>query len=72
MSFWTLSYWGIAHFNWLRPCYYLKPCHTLPTTEQLNNAPQPTNPATTLAVSFVIYQDLSTNHLEHNFLVQDM
>jgi hypothetical protein len=37
---------------------------TLPTTEQLNNAPQPTNPATTLAVNFVICQDLSTSHLE--------
>jgi hypothetical protein len=37
---------------------------TLPTLEQLNNAPQPTNPATTLAVNFVICQDLSTSHLE--------
>jgi hypothetical protein len=37
---------------------------TLPATEQLNNAPQPTNPATTLAVNFVICQDLSTNYLE--------
>ena len=30
---------------------------TLPSTEQLNNAAQPTNPATTLAVNFVICQD---------------
>jgi hypothetical protein len=30
------------------------PMATLPTIEQLNNAPQPTNPATTLAVNFVI------------------
>jgi hypothetical protein len=37
---------------------------TLPTLEQLNNAPQPTNPATTLAENFVICQDLSTSHLE--------
>jgi hypothetical protein len=37
---------------------------TLPTTEQLSNASQPTNSATTLAVNFVICQDLSTNHLE--------
>jgi hypothetical protein len=36
---------------------------TLPTTEQLNNAPQPTNPATALAVNFVICQDFPTNHL---------
>jgi hypothetical protein len=34
---------------------------SLPTIEQLNNAPQPMNPATTLAV---IGQDLPTNHLE--------
>jgi hypothetical protein len=40
------------------------PMAALPTTEQLNKAPQPMNPATTLAVNFVIYQDLSTNHLE--------
>ena len=40
------------------------PMATLPTLEQLNNAPQPTNPATTLAVNFVICQDLSTSHLE--------
>jgi hypothetical protein len=40
------------------------PMATLPTLEQLNNAPQPTNPATTLAVNFVICQDLPTNHLE--------
>jgi hypothetical protein len=40
------------------------PKATLPTIEQLNNAPQPTNPATTLAVNFVICQDLSTSHLE--------
>jgi hypothetical protein len=41
------------------------PMETLPTTEQLNNAPQPTNSATILAVgNFVICQDLSTNHLE--------
>ncbi len=40
------------------------PMATLPTIEQLNNAPQPTNPATTLAVNFVICQDLSTSHLE--------
>ncbi len=37
------------------------PMATQPTTEQLKNAPQPTNPATTLAVNFVICQDLSTN-----------
>jgi hypothetical protein len=40
------------------------PMATLPTIEQLNNAPQPRNPATTLAVNFVICQDLSTKHLE--------
>jgi hypothetical protein len=40
------------------------PMATLPTIEQLNNAPQPMNPATTLAVNFVICQDLSTSHLE--------
>jgi hypothetical protein len=40
------------------------PMATLPTTEQLNNAPQPTNPATTLSVNFVTCQDLSANHLE--------
>jgi hypothetical protein len=40
------------------------PMATLPTIEQLNNAPQPTNPATTLAVNFVICQDLSSSHLE--------
>jgi hypothetical protein len=40
------------------------PMATLPTTEQLNNAPQPTNSATTLAVNFVICQDIPTNQLE--------
>jgi hypothetical protein len=40
------------------------PMATLPTIEQLNNAPQLRNPATTLAVNFVTCQDLSTNHLE--------
>jgi hypothetical protein len=40
------------------------PMATQPTIEQLNNAPQPTNPATTLAVNCVICQDLPTNHLE--------
>jgi hypothetical protein len=40
------------------------PMATLPTLEQLNNAPQPTNPVTTLAVNYVICQDLSTSHLE--------
>ena len=38
---------------------------TEPTTEELNNAPQPRNLATTVAVNFVICQDLSTSHLEH-------
>jgi hypothetical protein len=42
----------------------LFPMATLPTTEQLNNGPQPTNPSTTLAVNFMICQDISTNHLE--------
>ncbi len=37
---------------------------TLPTTEQLNNAPQPTDPATILLLNFVNCQDSSTNHLE--------
>jgi hypothetical protein len=37
---------------------------TLPSIEQLNNAPQPTNPATTLAVNYMICQDLPTNHLD--------
>ncbi len=37
---------------------------TLPTTEQLNNALQPTNPATALAVNFVICQDFPTNHIQ--------
>ena len=36
----------------------------LPTTEQLNNSTQPLNPATTLAVNFVICQGLPTNHLQ--------
>ncbi len=36
----------------------------IPTTEQLNNAPQTTNPATTLAVNFVICQDFPKNYLE--------
>jgi hypothetical protein len=40
------------------------PMATLPTNEQLHNAPQPTNPAITLAVNFVICQDLSTSTLE--------
>jgi hypothetical protein len=40
------------------------PMATLPTIEQLNNAPPPTNPATTLAVNFVICKDLSSSHLE--------
>ena len=40
------------------------PMAALPTIEQLNNAPQPMNPATTLAVNFVICQDLPTSHLE--------
>ncbi len=37
---------------------------TEPTTEELNNAPQPRNLATTVAVNFEICQDMpSTNHL---------
>jgi hypothetical protein len=40
------------------------PMATLPTIEQLNNAPQPTNPATTLAANFVICRDLPTSHLD--------
>jgi hypothetical protein len=41
------------------------PMATLPTIKQLNNAPQPMNSATTLAVSFVICQDVpSTSNLE--------
>jgi hypothetical protein len=41
------------------------PMATLPTIEQLNNAPHPTNPATTLAVNFVICQYIpSTSNLE--------
>jgi hypothetical protein len=40
------------------------PMATLPTIEQHNNAPQPTNPATTLAENFVICLDLPTNHLK--------
>jgi hypothetical protein len=40
------------------------PMATLPTTEQLSNIPQPMNAATTLAMNFVICQDLSTNYLD--------
>ena len=41
------------------------PMATLPTTEQLTeNATYPINPATTLAVNFVICQDISPNQLQ--------
>ena len=40
------------------------PMATLPTIEQLNNAPQPINPATTLTMNYVICQDLCASHLD--------